>query len=287
VAGLTRVSTRTPIPIGVNPTTIGVSAAWWLEAALRVEAAGFRTAWAWDHFVTFARDGRLRDPVLECWTLLAAVAAATRTLRVGSFVSNVMNRHPALLAREAATVADLAGAGDRLELGIGIGGHPAEHAAYGMEFPEARDRAARLEEALSVLRLLLGGGPVDFDGTFYRMRAAHAFPVPQPRPRLIVGAETRAGARIAARSADAMTTFGAHWERVYAAFLVGLEAAGRSRADVSVLLAIDVDPDAANLRDLGALASRWQEKGADELILHWVRPVDLDAVLAAGERANS
>lgn len=285
-------ATRSPIPIGVNLTAIGVTAEWWLESALRIEAAGFRTIWAWDHFIS---RGALTDPCLECWTLLAAVAARTRRLRLGSFVSNVMNRHPALLARMAATVADVARAGERIELGIGIGGHPREHEAYGIDFPAPNERAARLEEALHVLRLLLAGGPADFEGHFYRLLGAHAFPAPEPAPRLIVGGETPGGARIAARLADGLTTFAKQWERVYPVFLESLEAAGRRREDVAVLVAADLEGDAASLaggrdaemfQDLGAVASRWRDRGADELVLHWVRPEQLDGVLAAGERAG-
>lgn len=281
-------ATRSPIPVGVNLTAIGVTAEWWLEAALRVEAAGFRTIWAWDHFVS---RGDLADPCLECWTLLSATAARTTTLRVGSFVTNVMNRHPAVLARMAATVADVAGSGSRVELGIGIGGHPAEHVAYGIDFPAPAERAARLEEALQVLRLLLRGGPADFDGHFFHLERAHAFPVPSPAPRLIVGGETPAGARIAARLADALTTFSEPWDRVYPEYLRALEAAGRRRADVSAMISVDVpkagdgSADADLLRDLGAVASRWHERGADELIIHWVKADQLDAVIAAGERA--
>ncbi len=263
-------------------TTIGVTAEWWLESAQRIEAAGFRTVWAWDHFVS---RGKLTDPCLECWTLLSAAAARTRTLRVGSFVSNAMNRHPAVLARMAATVADVAGAGDRVELGIGIGGHPAEHLAYGIEFPEPKERAARMEEQLQVIRLLLSGGPVDFHGRFYDLEGAHAFPAPSPAPRLIVGGETPAGARIAGRLADALTTFAEPWDRVYPVFLEALAAAGRRREEVSVLISTEVDePDL--LSDLGGVAARWHERGADELVVHWVKPDHLDAVIAAGERAG-
>ena len=141
------------IPVGVSLTTIGVDARWWLASARRLEAAGYATAWAWDHFVS---RGRLDDPMLECWTLLAGVAAVTERIAVGSFVTNVMNRHPAVLARSVATVASLA-PGRRVELGIGIGGHPAEHLAYGIEWPDAPERAARLEEAVTVIRLLFTG----------------------------------------------------------------------------------------------------------------------------------
>ena len=63
-----------------------------------------------------------------------------------------------------------------------------------------------------MLRLLFSGGPVDFDGRFYQLRAAHAFPAPKPPPRIIIGGETPAGARLAARIGDAWTTFMGYWE---------------------------------------------------------------------------
>jgi G6PDH family F420-dependent oxidoreductase len=267
------------IPIGVNLTTIGVDSAWWRESAQRCEAAGFRSVWAWDHFVS---RGTLSDPVLECWTTLAATAAVTARLRVGSFVSNVMNRHPAVLARMAATVADIVPG--RLELGIGIGGHPAEHEAYGIDFPAAAERAARLEEAIDVIRRLWSGGPVDFQGDYYRLSGAHAFPVPDPSPRIIVGGETPAGARLAARLGDAWTCFADAWSRLEPVFAEALPDAGRTRQDVSVI--VGLEPDDEVLADLLATAGRWEALGADELVLHWVRPPALEAVLAAGERAG-
>ena len=277
------------IPVGVNLTTIGVTSNWWLQAARRVEGAGYRGVWAWDHFMTFVRRGPRSDSVLECWTLLAAAAASTERLRVGSFVVNVMNRHPQVLARIVATLADLSGG--RVELGIGIGGNPTEHTAYAIPFPEAAERAARLEEAIAVLRLLLAGGPADYDGQFYQLHDAYAFPTPQPMPRIIVGAETPAGGRLAARVADGVTIFANTWDRVMPVFLEGLEKAGRRREDVSVLVGLDLEKDIAPedqpaLADLAATAAQWKERGADEIVLHWIRPDALDAVLAAGERAG-
>ena len=146
-------SHASPIPVGVNLTTIGIDARWWLETASRLEAAGYAGVWAWDHFVS---RGRLDDPMLECWTTLAATAAVTSRIHVGSFVSNVMNRHPAVLARMVATIADLAPG--RVELGIGIGGHPAEHTAYGIEFPAPPERAARMTSTASTSRAARSGG---------------------------------------------------------------------------------------------------------------------------------
>ena len=125
------------IPIGINLTSIGVTSAWWIESAQAAERAGFSGVWCWDHFIS---RGRKTDPVLECWTTLTAAAAHTSRLKVGSFVTNVMNRHPALLARMLAPVWDQSGG--RVELGIGVGGSGPELPSHGMELPEPAVRSA-------------------------------------------------------------------------------------------------------------------------------------------------
>ena len=273
--------------LGVNLTTIGVTAAWWLEAAQRLEAAGFDAVWSWDHFLS---RGDSADPVLECWTTLAATAAVTERIHLGSFVTNVMNRHPAVLARMAATVQDLARG--RLELAIGIGGFPREHEALGIPFPPPVERVGHLEEAVQILRLLWSGGPVSFQGRHYQLHEARAHPVPQPAPRLIIGGETTAGARLAARIGDAWTTDAAGLRRDRPAFLDALAAAGRRPQEVDVLVDIELDhrragDDQPLLRDLGGEMARWAEAGASELVIGFVRPDQLEAVLAAGARLRS
>jgi alkanesulfonate monooxygenase SsuD/methylene tetrahydromethanopterin reductase-like flavin-dependent oxidoreductase (luciferase family) len=260
------------IPVGLNLASVAVSPDWWLKAAQDTEAAGFDSVWIWDHFVS---RGRLTDSMLECWSMLAAASVSTRRVRLGSFVTNIMNRHPAVLARIVATVAELAGG--RLELGIGAGGHPREHEAYGIPFPARPERAEHLREGLEVLRLLLAGGPADYEGQHYRLHHAYAYPVPSPSPRLIVGAQTASGARFAARNADALTTHGPQYDEILPAFERELEAAGRKRADVPVLVAIEVE-DLGN--DLAGLAAAWHERGAAELIVHDVKADELDRVLA-------
>ena len=275
-----------PIPVGVNLTTIRVTGAWWIEQARRLEAAGFSTAWSWDHFIS--RGTRKTDPMLECWTLLTAAAVSTERLKVGSFVFNVMNHHPAVLARMAATLADLAPG--RVELGIGIGGDPTAQLAYGIEWPAVPERVARLEEAVQVLRLLFTGGPVSFDGRFFRLQDAYAYPVPSPAPRITIGGETPAGARLGARIGDAWTCPGPTFAERYPVFLDALAASGRRREDVQVLVALDVDRADPKrdplLADLAGSAASWADRGADELVIHWVRPPELESVIAAGERAE-
>lgn len=275
------------IRIGLNLTSIGVSSAWWREGARQAEAAGFSAVWCWDHFVSRGRNKQ--SPVLECWTTLTAVAAVTQRVRVGSFVTNVMNRHPALLARMAATVADQSDG--RVELGLGVGGYAAEMEAYGIDFPAPAERVARLEEAVAVIRLLWTGGPVDFEGRYFRLREAWAHPVPMPPPRIIVGGEKPGGARLAARVGDGWTTNGPDYERLLPLHLDELAAHGRERRDVAHLVALDLDRERPLdsqplIADLAGLAAEWQSRGADELIVSWVRPDELPALLAAAERAG-
>ena len=147
----------TPVPFATHVAlrSIGATYPWWRDQAIRLEAAGYDGVACWDHFIS---RGVKTDPVVECWTTLTGVAAVTTRLRVMPFVLNVMNRHPAVVARAAATLQEVASG--RLTLGIGIGGHPVEHHAYGIPYPDVAERVARLEEAVAVLRALWTGGPV-------------------------------------------------------------------------------------------------------------------------------
>ncbi|MBA3778772.1 MAG: LLM class flavin-dependent oxidoreductase [Chloroflexi bacterium] len=273
-------------PIGVNLTSMGVTTAWWVETARQLEAAGFSAVWCWDHFLS---RGRKSTPVLECWTTLALAAAQTHRLRVGSFVSNVMNRHPSLLARMTATLQEASGG--RVEVGIGIGGNAREVEALGIPFPETSERVQRLEEAVQLLRLLWTGGPVSFEGRHYQLRDAYAHPAPSPSPRIVVGGESPGGARLAARVGDAWTTT----EKAFAACLgiyeEALGLAGRERSAAPVLLAVGLERELELdrqplLNDLAAEASRWAEQGADEIIIEYVRPAAVPGLIAAAERAG-
>ena len=261
-------------------------ARWWVDTARVLESAGFDGVWCADHFVS---RGRRADPVLECWTTLTATGAETRRLRVGSWVTNVMNRHPAVLARMAATVQELSGG--RLELGIGIGGHPGEHQALGIPMPPVPERVARLEEAVNVMRLLWSGGPVSFEGAFYQLHSASAFPVPRPAPRIIVGGESRGGARLAARAGDGWTTTEEGFERYRAAYEEALQENGRAREHAPIVLGLErAKGIPANRQpvfaDLRAELERWRERGAEEIVVSWVRPHEIPALLAAAERAR-
>ena len=271
------------LPIGVTIRTIRAEPGWWLESARRLDAAGYQGVWAWDHFVG---QGDRTVPVVEGWTILAMAAASTQHVTVGTFVANVMNRHPAVLARMASTLQ--IASGGRLVLGIGIGGAPKEHAAYGIDFPEAKERAARLEEAIGVIRALWTGGPVTRDSPYYPLTDAHAFPVPTPPPPIVIGGETPAGARLAGRVGDGWSTFEDNFVENLPLYLEALEAAGRSRAEQQVYVGFQGDwlgdADIAEspwVRDPRAAWEQWREAGADGAIVLARTTSDVDALVDA------
>ncbi|HEY8134599.1 MAG TPA: LLM class flavin-dependent oxidoreductase [Candidatus Limnocylindrales bacterium] len=274
------------IPIGLNPTTIGVSSAWWRDTAIAAEQAGFTGVWSWDHFVS---RGKKKDPVLECWTTLTAAAAVTSTLKVGSFINNVMNRHPAVLARMLATLWDQSKG--RVELGIGVGGFAAEEASYGINFPEPPVRVDILREAVEVIRRLWSGGPVSYEGQHFQLNDAYAYPAPEPPPRIIVGGEKPGGARLAAMVGDGWTTNGPDYEHLLPIHLEELARNGRTRSDVVHMVAVSMARDVPLadqplIADMATFLGEWQERGADEVVVSWVRPNELEPLLDAAARAG-
>jgi len=129
--------------------------------ALDVEAAGLDSVWVYDHLLMVEPD---KPPAgtWEAWTLLAALAAITRTVRLGTLVSCTSFRHPGLLAKMADTVAEISG--DRLILGLGAGWHEPEYRAFGLPFDH---RVDRFEEALHITATMLREGVATFAGRYY------------------------------------------------------------------------------------------------------------------------
>ncbi len=259
---------------------------WWLESAKRLDAAGYAGLWAWDHFVGRRSES---DPVVESWTILSMAAASTSQVTVGTFVANVMNRHPAVLARMASTLQ--IASGGRLVLGMGIGGGPREHEMYGKEYPDAPERVVRLTEAVAVIRALWTGGPVTRPSEFYPLTDAQAHPVPVPPPPIIIGGETKTGARLAGRIGDGWTAFDENFEANLPAYLESLKESGRSRADQRVLVGFQGDwlsddplDDSPWITDPREAWSRWRDAGADGVIVLARTTSDVDALVAAVDR---
>ena len=145
----------------------------------------FESGWTFDHFYPIFSDST--GPCLEGWTTLTALAQATTRLRLGTMVTGIHYRHPAVLANMTAALDIISGG--RLELGIGAGWNEEESGAYGIELGSVKDRFDRLEEACQVLIGLLSQETTDFDGRFYQLSAARNEPKgPQrPHPPICIG----------------------------------------------------------------------------------------------------
>jgi F420-dependent oxidoreductase-like protein len=148
------------------------------------EELGYDSAWLYDHFYAL---GNKTQPCLEAWTTLAALAAVTKRLKIGTMVTCVNYRQPSLLAKMAATL-DVISNG-RLVLGIGAGWHEEEYLAYGYEFPDPGTRVRQLKEALIVIRKLWTEDSPSFEGRFYSIQDAICLPKPvqKPHPKVLVG----------------------------------------------------------------------------------------------------
>jgi F420-dependent oxidoreductase-like protein len=166
----------------------------------------FESGWTFDHFYPIFSDSA--GPCLEGWMTLAALAQATRRLRLGTLVTGIHYRHPAVLANMAATL-DIV-SGGRLEIGIGAGWNEEESGAYGIELGSPAERSDRFEEACEVIVSLLTRQTTDFSGKYYQLTGARCEPKPVQRPHppvCIGGSGERRTLRTAAR-------FAQHWNFV-------------------------------------------------------------------------
>jgi F420-dependent oxidoreductase-like protein len=177
-----------------------------LASSRHVEAAGWDGLWFADHFMSGYGDDLA--PWNECWTVLAALAAAVPRVRLGPLVTGNTYRHPAVLAKMAATVDEISGG--RVVLGLGAGWQENEHHAYGLEFGTVRSRLDRLEEACAVIQGLFRDERTDFAGEHYTLTGAPLSPKPVngTMPILIGGGGEQRTLRIAARYADEWNIWG-------------------------------------------------------------------------------
>jgi probable F420-dependent oxidoreductase len=254
----------------------------YLVMARAVEDAGFDSIWVGDHYLYRGDGGRERGP-WEAWTLLAALAAATERVRLGPLVACLAFHHPAVLAKQAATVHEVSGG--RLVVGVGAGWNSTEFDAFGIPFDH---RGSRFEEAFEIVRRLLAGERVSFDGRWHRVDDAVLLPPPARRPMLMIGST---GARVLAAAlphVDVWNTWFDWYGNTAEGFSsriveidVACERAGRDPATLErsacVLVQLDgsgerrVEAGVAPLRgsddEVGAGLRAFAEAGAHELIL--------------------
>ena len=144
--------------------------------AVAGEESGFSSLWVMDHLYQLPALGGEDEPMLEAYTLLGALAARTTTAQLGTLVTGVTYRNPALLAKQVTTLDVISGG--RAILGIGAAWHDIEHVAFGFDYPSDRERLDRLEEALQICRGMLTDDVTSFDGKYYRVAKVKNLPRP-------------------------------------------------------------------------------------------------------------
>ena len=174
--------------------------------AQHAEQTGWDGIWYADHFMPNAEDTTAPWP--EAWTTLAALAGCVPRVRIGTLVSGNTYRHPAVLAKMAATLDHISGG--RAVLGLGAGWQENEHQQYGIPFYTLAERLARLNEACQVIKALYNEPVANFSGDFYQIEAASLEPKPlqQPLPLLIGGGGEKVTLKITARYADEWNVWG-------------------------------------------------------------------------------
>ena len=177
-----------------------------LALAQHAAETGWDGVWLADHFMPNAED--TSTPWPEAWTTLAALAATVPRVRLGTLVTGNTYRHPAVLAKMAATVDHISGG--RLVLGLGSGWQENEHTQYGIEFATFGQRLARLDEACQIIRSLFSEEKSSFAGRYYTLDDASLEPKPvqSPLPLLIGGGGEKVTLKITAKYADEWNVWG-------------------------------------------------------------------------------
>jgi F420-dependent oxidoreductase-like protein len=237
----------------------------WVALAEACEANGVEALFRSDHYVSGSDESR---PVLDAWTTIAGLAARTSTLQLGTLVSPVTFRHPAVLARAAATADEISGG--RVTLGIGAGWMEREHEAYGFEFGTDRWRIARFAEQVEIVHRLLHEDGVDFAGEHYRLENAPG--LRRPDLPVLVGGSAKPGTiGPAARFASEYNTFFATVEEVRdrkAKLDEGCERAGRDPQTLrySLMAPLVVGEDESALREAARRTGERFGRTADEVL---------------------
>jgi F420-dependent oxidoreductase-like protein len=222
-----------PVRFGVTLPQIKRSWTEARDAALELERLGFDSVWVCDHLHGVPLPTL---PIFEAWTQLAAVAAVTERVELGTLVTPPFFRNPAVLAKQIATLDHVSGG--RAIAGLGAGWFEAEFEAYGCEFPSLGRRMAALEEEIRVLKSLWTEERTTFEGEHFRVKDAICEPKPVRRPPILVGGGgEKVLMGIAARHADVWNNLAVFQDRLgdkVAALRRRCEEVGRDPGDIEI-----------------------------------------------------
>ena len=253
---------RFGLKLSGQDTTIEALRAVWRLA----DEGGFDHVWDFDHLASIGGGGPDR-PIFEGWTLQAAMAEATKRVRIGCLVTGNTYRNPALLAKEAVTVDHLSGG--RLEFGIGAAWAEIEHQMYGIEGLD--HRVGRLSESLRIIKSLWTEERTNFEGRYYHMKDAIANPKPfqKPYPPIWIGASGESTLRLVARYADVWNCAGGDTDatRLLTAKLEeACAAVGRDPKEVR--RSIQFDWDGKTRSELIEQSAAYLELGITEQVIY-------------------
>jgi alkanesulfonate monooxygenase SsuD/methylene tetrahydromethanopterin reductase-like flavin-dependent oxidoreductase (luciferase family) len=286
--------------IGVQLPEVERHVPWaeYLAMARAAEEVGFDSVWVGDHLL-YRADGREARGPWDAWSVLAAIAGTTERVRLGPLVACTAFAAPGLLARKAAAVQEISGG--RLVLGLGAGWNETEFRAFGVPFDH---RASRFAESFEIIRRLLAGERVTYEGRFERVRDAVLLPMPAVSPPLMIGSTGERVLRTALPHADAWNIwydlygntpegFAAENARISglvrevgrrqsdvvrsATLFVALDGGGRDRPHTGDVYPL-TGPPRAIVNGLADLA----DAGADEAILV-VSPISERSIRALGD----
>jgi probable F420-dependent oxidoreductase len=289
-----------PLRIGIQLPEVERDVRWpeYVAMAHAAEAAGFDSIWIGDHLL-YRGDGRPERGPWEAWTLLSALAAVTERVELGPLVACASFHPPGLIAKMAATLAEVSGG--RFVLALGAGWNEAEFRAFGIPFDH---RVARFEESFTIIRRLLDGERVTLSGRHRQVEDAVLLPRPARRPRLMIGSNGPRMLRIALPHVDSWNTWYEDYGNTPEGFAAlnaritdAVQDAGRAPEDVErsacVLVRLDpsasgrpVTPEAPPLEGspqrIADALRELAQAGADEAILV-VDPIDERSITQLGE----
>ncbi|HEY4888624.1 MAG TPA: TIGR03560 family F420-dependent LLM class oxidoreductase [Candidatus Dormibacteraeota bacterium] len=253
---------RFGLKLSGQDTTIEALRAVWRIA----DESGFDHVWDFDHLASIGGGGPDR-PIYEGWTLQAAMAEATRRVRIGCLVTGNTYRNPALLAKSAVTIDHLSNG--RLEFGIGAAWAEIEHQMYG--FDGLDHRVGRLSESLRIIRSLWTEDRTNFEGRYYHFKDAIGNPKPiqEPHPPIWIGASGPTTLRLVARYGDVWNIAGGDPDRVKELtpiFEEACSAVGRNPSEIR--RSIQFGWDGEDRHQLLELAAQYLELGVTEQVVY-------------------